>query len=623
MEGSGIPAQSKSPDKFVKHTRLRLLPIIAIVFAAALGLWAASPIDADRRKAEYVFLEAANAYEDRRFDDYFYLLRRASALAPEDTFIAAKIAEMQFQMPSDSITRQRSYEAIKARFYADPTVGSYAKSFANIAHSFGNIDDVIDIWETLDSLEPQRTDPAFNLSAALLTKYHRTLDTTYYNKALAILDRLESITGPNTQIAYSKISAFLLRKDTTAILSSLENLRNAAPADIDAQLLIGNVFEHLSMPDSALAGYNRAAKIDPENGMVYLARAEFFRNSGDSVAYDREVFRALESQELPFREKFELLTGYVRKLYTDTTQWQRINQMFATIEQINPGEADLHDFYASYKSSIGREAEAAEQLSYSIDLNPSDPRRWSDLAMIYFRLEDNEKAEETSRKALALFPEQGTFQYLLATALLIREAPEEALVVLEHIDTLRLSNKNLESSLHATKGDLLSKFDRTEEAQKEYKIAVNANPDNYMAMNNWAYFNAVKGVDLNASELYASIACAAEPWNETYLDTYAWVLFMKKDYEKAREMIDKALAVFGIVPEGKTPEEINPAVATGTQKDEEPKSPSFEILDHAGDIYYFCHLPEEALKFWQRALELDPDNELVAKKVKEGTHFFE
>lgn len=610
----------------MKHPRLQLLPFLFIVLAAVLSLCAAKPDRSDRSKAEYIFLEASQAFEENRLDDYYYLLRRASELVPNDTFTSARIAELQLQMPGDSLQRLRAYEAIRTRFYADPTNDIYARSYANLANAIGKVDDIIGLWETLDSLEPQRTDPAFNLAAALFAKYQSTLDTALYNRGISILDRLEKTAGMNIPLAYSKISAYLLTNDTISILSSLERLRKAAPAEVEAQLLIGNVFEHLSMPDSALAAYNRAADIDPENGSVYISRAEFFRNRGDSVAYDREVFRALESQELPFNEKFGLLTGYVTKLYKDTTQWDRISQMFSVLEQINPGEAELHDFYASYKSAIGQKEEAAEQLSYSIDLDPSDPRRWNDLTVLYFNLNDTAKAEETARKAFALYPEQGTFQFLLSTALSLQDRTEEALEVLDGIDTLHISNTILESTIHATKGDILSKLNRTDEAQVEYKKSVDLNPDNYMAMNNWAYFNAVKGIDLDAAELYASIACAAEPWNATYLDTYAWVLFKKKSYEKAREVIDKALAVYGIAPEGKTPEEINPAIKQAAETDpelEEHAEPSAEIYDHAGDIYFWIHLPEEAVDFWKKAAKLAPDDKLIRKKADQKTYFFE
>ena len=76
------------------HHSISLIILAAIAWACALAAGASKPAadtEADRRKAEYIFLEAANAYEDKRFDDYFMLLRRASLLDPADPYIAGSL----------------------------------------------------------------------------------------------------------------------------------------------------------------------------------------------------------------------------------------------------------------------------------------------------------------------------------------------------------------------------------------------------------------------------------------------------------------------------------------------------------------------------------------------------
>ena len=74
------------------------------------------------------------------------------------------------------------------------------------------------------------------------------------------------------------------------------------------------------------------------------------------------------------------------------------------------------------------------------------------------------------------------------------------------------------------------------------------------------------------------------------------MLFKRKEYTEAKEMIDGAL----------------------TNTDE----PTGEIYEHAGDIYFMNGQPEEALDFWKKALALDPDNMLLKKKVKHKTFFY-
>ena len=69
----------------------------------------------------------------------------------------------------------------------------------------------------------------------------------------------------------------------------------------------------------------------------------------------------------------------------------------------------------------------------------------------------------------------------------------------------------------------------------------------------------------------------AEPKNATYLDTYAWILFMQKRYSEARIYIDQTL-----------------------QNDSDT---SAVLLEHAGDIYYHVGDTDKALVFWQQSLD--------------------
>ena len=115
-------------------------------------------------------------------------------------------------------------------------------------------------------------------------------------------------------------------------------------------------------------------------------------------------------------------------------------------------------------------------------------------------------------------------------------------------------------------------------------------------MNNCAYYLACEGKDLDKALSMIETAIAAEPENDTALDTYAWVLFKRKDYAKAREIIDRTLSLMN--------------------------EPGEEVLEHAGDIYFMDGEPDKALEFWKRALKLNPDNALLAKKVRHKTYFF-
>lgn len=596
-----------------KYTSYILTLLIA---AGTLLSFAAKPTattDADRRKAEYLFMEAANAYTEARYDDYFMLLNRAAALDPSDPFIAGALAEIKLaNSTSDSLTMEGAYRDLERRWLANPSDENNATVFASVAKSAGRIDDVIYVWETLDSLLPDRTDPAMNLASALVARGSTKPDTSDINRALEIYNRLEKGLKGNVQLISRKINALAAKSDTARIVAELKKLYADAPADIQAALFIGTVYHSLSMPDSAMRFFDRACEIDSTNGLVYLTRASFFQTRGDSAAYDREVFRALESPELEFAPKFELLSDYVIKLYADSTLRPRIDHMFEVLQEVNPGEGVLHAFYGDYKATIGDLAGAAEQYSYSIDLEPDNEQTWQNLTGIYGQLEELEKMAETAQKATHRFADTPYFPLSAAAALSQLKRTDEALLTLDTIDMSR-TDDNVRSLVYGTRGDILYSVGMPDSAFADYRRAIELNPQNYMAMNNAAYFMSERGTDLTTAELYASIATAADPENVTYLDTQAWVYFKKKEYKKAREIMDKVLQLSGITP--------SDSVMTENANPE--NAPSAEIYDHAGDIYFMTGDHNEAVEFWKEALNLAPDNEAIKKKVTHRTYFFE
>ncbi len=603
---------------------MRRYPLIALIaICLVLAVNAAKPSgsvsEADIRKAEYLYLEAANANEEGRYDDNLMLLRRAVQLKPGDPFMEAALAEALMSRPgADTIDYANALDKFARRFDAAPTDQYNYQVYVGLASHMGRIDDVIAAWERLDTLLPSRTDPAMNLASALMQRYSIGLDTADYSRAISILDRLEKALGPTIPLTAQKINAYAFRKDTAAIERDIQVLAASAPADVSTALFVGKVYEAIDKPDSTLSYYERARLADPNDGRVNLARARFYHDHADSVAYDREVFMALQSPSMEFSEKFSLLSDYVVKLYADSVQRPRIEQMFESLQEVNPGEPELHAFYGAYKATIGDDDGAAEQFGYSLDLEPNNHDVWNNLMQIYGTAGRHDDILATARKALVYFPGDPYFSIMGASSLAFDDKYPEGVAMLDSIDMASLATPKLRSIVYSTKGDFLYHLGMRDSAFTAYDKAIDADPDNYTALNNCAYHLAVNGIDLDKAELYASIATASNPTSTTFVDTYAWVLFRKKDYAKAREQIDIALRELGII-EAEGEEIPEDELSAG----ETPQEASAEVYDHAGDIYFMTGDHREALGFWQKALELEPDNELIAKKVRHKTIFFD
>ena len=83
-----------------------------------------------------------------------------------------------------------------------------------------------------------------------------------------------------------------------------------------------------------------------------------------------------------------------------------------------------------------------------------------------------------------------------------------------------------------------------------------------------------------------------EPENATYLDTYAWILYKMKNYNKAREYIERAV--------------------------KNNKDNSSEIIEHYGDILMVFEDEEGALIQWKKAQKLGKTDLEIKEKIEKA-----
>ena len=156
------------------------------------------------------------------------------------------------------------------------------------------------------------------------------------------------------------------------------------------------------------------------------------------------------------------------------------------------------------------------------------------------------------------------------------------------------------SDLYYFMGDLYHQKGQENKAFVCYDSCLQWKDDHVPCLNNYAYYLSVKGQDLHRAELMSYKTVKEEPQNATYLDTYAWILFMQERYAEAKIYIDQAVAC------------------------DTDSVQSSVIIEHAGDIYYKNGEPEKAISYWEKALESEPENrDLLERKIREKKYIKE
>jgi predicted Zn-dependent protease len=114
------------------------------------------------------------------------------------------------------------------------------------------------------------------------------------------------------------------------------------------------------------------------------------------------------------------------------------------------------------------------------------------------------------------------------------------------------------------------------------------NPENYSVMNNYSFYLALRKENLEKAEKLSSSLIKNNPDNPTFLDTHAWVLYVRQKYKEAKKVIERAIST------GK---------ANATH------------FEHYGDILYQLGEVDNAVKQWEKARGLNAKSEILNKKI--------
>ncbi|MDA3885663.1 MAG: hypothetical protein PF638_08725 [Candidatus Delongbacteria bacterium] len=188
------------------------------------------------------------------------------------------------------------------------------------------------------------------------------------------------------------------------------------------------------------------------------------------------------------------------------------------------------------------------------------------------RLENAEKVYNLLKKIRYLDPEYYIFDYSLETAKgnskkarrIIGYAQDffpgiffELLSLQEYLDQKELNNATIlfnkllmkyPENLQLYQRFIISLMenDFIDQAIEIYEITISKFPENTVLRNNYAYLLAEHGKDMDKSIALSIDAVEKEPDNISFLDTLAWIYYIKGDYKKAEIYIEKIFTQTGV-----------------------------------------------------------------------------
>ncbi|BBE18131.1 hypothetical protein AQPE_2291 [Aquipluma nitroreducens] len=534
----------------------------------------------DKNEFEYTFIEGLKQKMIGNQQAAISLFSKCLTINPNSSsamFELAKIHSGNGDMTSSSLLLEK---AIKI----EPENKWYKVLLAQIYEQGKQFKLAAELYQQLYQLNPDNLEYLY-MNAALLSSAKE------YDQAIEVYNTLEKKVGINDQIAVEKEQIYQAAGKKKEALAELQKLIDFNPQEPRYYGLMADYYLSEKEEVNALKYYMKILEIDPNNGFVLFSLTSFYREKEDKEKaweYARKAFEN-KTAEVDTKIQFYLMitAGPDKPFFTD----DQISELVDILVKTNPDDFRVYTVYAEYLISKGKLVEAREQLRKVLETQKDNYMIWERMILISNDLLDFKSIYTDSEKALTLFPNQVTLYGLKAVACLQLEKYDEALEILKEGEPYLLDNKIMKIQFALYQAEAYYKLNRVEEAFKAFDEVITLDPENWMAMNNYAYYLSVRNENLAKAEELSSKAVRANPENSTYLDTYAWVLFMRKDYSLAKFYMETAMK-------------------NGGDK-------SGVITEHYGDILIMLGEKEKAIEEWKKALELGEGTKFLGEKIKQ------
>lgn len=534
----------------------------------------------DSLRFKMYYYEAVKQQISGNYDAAYDLLEHCIGINPN-------AAEAYFMLSFyDGILKGDSaaFADVKKASELNPTNNAYLERIGVGYVSMGNLDEAIKAYEKLSRNSPERSD-VLDFLAQL---YSRQKD---YDKMLDVLNRMEALEGASEDLTLAKMRVYSLQGKKEEEYNELKNMSEKHPNDMNYRVMLGNWLLQNGKPDEAGKLYIEVLQAEPENIMARMSMIDYYRTSGQAMRADSLQEVMLVSPKTPVDGKMALMRQVVADNEKNGADSTLVIDLFKKILKETQETSDMAQLYAAYLTLKKMPQDSISKvLETVLAISPDNVAARLQLIQAEWNKQDFDRVIELSNQALDYSPDELAFYYFLGFAYIQKDDDDSALEVLRRgVSQINdQSNPSLVSDFYAIMGDILHDKGDDKGAYAAYDSCLQWKDDNYGCLNNYAYYLSVENKDLDKAAQMSYRTVQAEPDNSTFLDTYAWILFMQKKYAEALQYIDMA-------------------VKNDTTK-------SAVIIEHAGDIHAVNGDIDGAVKYWNEALKAGAENETVLRR---------
>ena len=348
----------------------------------------------DRRKFDYFYLEGTRLAQKGEIDAAFDMLRQAAAVDTMSASVKYALASYYLQLNKPQI----AYDMIKDAARIDKDNYWYGMMLANLAQNLGDNEQAEKAYQALIANNPQKPELNYMLAETYAQKGE-------YQKAIDSYEKMEQSMGIMEPITLQKVKLYKALKNDEKAYAEVEKLIKAYPQEIGYLILLGDIYLNDNKDDKALEMYDRAEKMEPDNGYLLVSKANYYNRKGDKEKYLDEIRKALSNKKIDVETKVKILTDYLSDLLQKKENLGQAYQLFSELVDMHPQEESIYSLYAEFLLSQKKYKEAGEQLQVAVDLAPNNKQYWLQLMGVNMQLGELDEVITVGEKALTYIPD--------------------------------------------------------------------------------------------------------------------------------------------------------------------------------------------------------------------------
>ncbi|HTY60349.1 MAG TPA: tetratricopeptide repeat protein [Bacteroidota bacterium] len=336
--------------------------------------------------------------------------------------------------------------------------------------------------------------------------------------------------------------------------------------------------------DEALAVYGALREMDTAN-LGYQAEIAGIWLMKKDYPRAAELFNPiLKKDTVSVDVKIHIGELYYGQMEKDSTLVPVTKGIFETIRDANPKDWRPYWFLGGIASSQKDDSTAVKNFRSVTELASWNADGWVFLSSVYLTKNDFQHTVGILESAVKAVPEDFRINFFLGIAYSRVGRNPDAARVLEK--ARQISPRDTEAI--AQLALVYDSMKKSDDSDSLYEEALRINPDFALALNNYAYSLAERGMQLDRALTMARKALEEAPDNASYLDTMGWIYYRLGRYRDAESYVKKAISRGEV---------------------------SAVVHEHMGDIYFKLNDTDRALEHWNAALKLDEGNTTLREKI--------